>query len=94
MGFRSKKKKRMANSVDPDEMAHYEPSHLDLHCLHRYVWSVKLKGLKDTDHITVYVSEHKTNGGVADNIDPAQTDLIRIYTVCLRDLVPIKQELL
>ena len=22
-----------ANSVDPDEMAHYEPSHLDLHCL-------------------------------------------------------------
>ena len=22
-----------ANSVDPDEMAHYEPPHLDLHCL-------------------------------------------------------------
>ena len=22
-----------ANSVDPDEMAHNEPSHLDLHCL-------------------------------------------------------------
>ena len=22
-----------ANSVDFDEMAHYEPSHLDLHCL-------------------------------------------------------------
>ena len=22
----------MANSVDPDEMAHYKPSHLDLHC--------------------------------------------------------------
>ena len=21
-----------ANSVDPDEAAHYEPSHLDLHC--------------------------------------------------------------
>ena len=21
-----------ANNVDPDEMAHYEPSHLDLHC--------------------------------------------------------------
>ena len=27
----------MANSVDPDEMAHNEPSHLDLHCLHRCV---------------------------------------------------------
>ena len=22
-----------ANTVDPDEMAHYEPSHLDLQCL-------------------------------------------------------------
>ena len=27
---------KIANSVDPDEMAHYEPSHLDLHCLQRY----------------------------------------------------------
>ena len=27
----------MANSVDPDEMAHYEQSHLDPHCFHRYV---------------------------------------------------------
>ena len=24
----------MANSVDPDEMTGYAPSHLDLHCLH------------------------------------------------------------
>ena len=37
----------MASSVDPDEMAHDEPSHLDLHCLHRYLYqSTKLKGLK------------------------------------------------
>ena len=36
----------MANSVDPDEMAHYEPSCLDLHCLQRYLfWSAWLKGL-------------------------------------------------
>ena len=27
--------KKMENSGDPDEMAHYEPSHLDLHFLHR-----------------------------------------------------------
>ena len=27
----------MANSVDPDEMAYYKPSHLDLHCLQRYM---------------------------------------------------------
>ena len=25
----------MANSVDPDETARYEPSHQDLHCLHK-----------------------------------------------------------
>ena len=25
--------KKNGNSVDPDEMAHYEPSHLELHCL-------------------------------------------------------------
>ena len=26
-------KTRKANTVDPDEPAHYEPSHLDLQCL-------------------------------------------------------------
>ena len=37
---------RMANSVDPNEMAHYKPSHLDLYCLRRYLfWSVRLNGL-------------------------------------------------
>ena len=25
----------MSNSVDPDETAHYEPSHLDLSCLQK-----------------------------------------------------------
>ena len=36
----------MANSVDPDETAHYEPSHQDLHCLQRYlIWSAVLKGV-------------------------------------------------
>ena len=30
----------LANSLDPDETAHNEPSHQDLHCLHRYLaWS-------------------------------------------------------
>ena len=38
---------KMTNSVDPDETARYEPSHLDLYCLHRYLfWSARLKGLK------------------------------------------------
>ena len=35
----------MANSGDSDETVHHEPSHLDLHCLHKYLfWSVRLKG--------------------------------------------------
>ena len=28
-----KNRNRIVNSVDPDETAHYEPSHRDLHCL-------------------------------------------------------------
>ena len=33
---------RIANSVDPDETAHYEPSHPDLHCLQKYPsWSIQ-----------------------------------------------------
>ena len=35
----------MANSVDPDETARDEPSHLDLHCLNRHLFlSAGLKG--------------------------------------------------
>ena len=46
-GFQSKIKNRMATRVNPDKTARYEPSHLDLHCLHRYLfWSARLKGLK------------------------------------------------
>ena len=30
----------MANSVDPDEAAHYEPPHLDLYCLQVQLFSV------------------------------------------------------
>ena len=33
--FLSEIQNRTANSVYPDETARYEPSHLDLHCLHR-----------------------------------------------------------
>ena len=36
----------MTNRVDPDETARYELSHLDLHCLHRFlVWSTWLNSL-------------------------------------------------
>ena len=35
----------MANNVIPEEMAHYEPFHLDLHCIQKYLsWSTGLQG--------------------------------------------------
>ena len=42
---------RLVNSVDPDEASHYGSSHLDLHCLHRYLCrstDLKLLGTPDT----------------------------------------------
>ena len=39
----------MANRVDPD-MALYEPSHLDLHCLQNYVLVWKVKNVKQEGH--------------------------------------------
>ena len=43
-GFQSKINDKMANSVDPNETARYQPSYLDLHCLQRYLnWSVGMK---------------------------------------------------
>ena len=37
-GFSLKQKNRMATSVDPDETTRYDPTHLDLHCLHKYLF--------------------------------------------------------
>ena len=41
----------MSNSVDPDEMTHHEPSHLDLRCLQKpmimAVNELKLLGSND-----------------------------------------------
>ena len=40
-------KNKMVNSVDPDETARYEPSHLELHCLQNYLfWSAEFQVLK------------------------------------------------
>ena len=37
----------MTNSLDLDETAHYEPSHMDIHFLQKYLfYSPELKGLK------------------------------------------------
>ena len=47
----------MANSVDPDETARYEPSHLDLRCLQRYLyWSVGMNGLSGYDLYNIAIT--------------------------------------
>ena len=38
----------MANSIDPDETAHYEPSHLDLHCLHSIYINLQAERVNDS----------------------------------------------
>ena len=47
---------RIVNNVGTDEMAHYELSRLDLHCLQRYVvWSAGLKWLILHTNIVVFI---------------------------------------
>ena len=36
--FQSKIRNKMANCVNPDETAHNDPTHQDLHCLHWYLF--------------------------------------------------------
>ena len=53
----------MANSVDPDEIAHYELSHLDLHCLQKNVSLNRVKGMNYKilkSGITMKTSNHNT----------------------------------
>ena len=58
----------MTNSVDPDETAHYEPSHLDLHCLQKHLsWSTRLKGLACSQIIIVCLIFLLLSRGVARN---------------------------
>ena len=48
----------MANNVEPDEMAHNESSHLDLHCLQRHLyWSARVKGVNARQAWAVFTLE-------------------------------------
>ena len=55
-------KNRMINSVNPDETAHDEPSHLDLHSLQKYLfWSTGLR------HINLF-NCLRHSGKIVDNL--------------------------
>ena len=46
----------MANSVDPNEMAHYEPSHQDLHCSQKKYFGLQAEMVNPSSHIKMYNS--------------------------------------
>ena len=50
--------KRIANNVNPDETAHYEPSHLDLHCLRRVSVSVPVYRVERVNRVEQNCSKH------------------------------------
>ena len=66
--FQSKIKNRMASSVDLDETARYEPSHLDLQYLHKYtLWPAKQRCFRRKDTLP---SEKTITKTCLYNIDP------------------------
>ena len=72
---------KIASSVDPDEMAHEEPSHMDLHCLHRYLCcSTGLKGLRNNDQALYSIGSlmiyyhSKRNTYPTNNINPCHAE--------------------
>ena len=73
---------RMANSVDPDEMAHNEPSHLNLPCFQSYLfWSAGLKRLKSLFRFTY---EKIRAGGLEKGL--RIRSLFRIFAVRLHNI--------
>ena len=58
-GFSVKSKNRMANNVEPDEVAHNEPSHQNLHCLHKICFGLQGgKGLSYGEKKKVKLNYH------------------------------------
>ena len=53
------KKKRIANSVDPDETVYYEPSYQDLQCLQKLLWSAGLKWLNGFQNVPPKKTDRK-----------------------------------
>ena len=78
----------MSNSVDPDETAHYEPSHLDLRCLQKPIITAcgservnldqaKINGPRNLIRVFIVYIFHSQNARFlhAENEDSNQADL-------------------
>ena len=78
-GFNLKSKNRMANSVDLDVTARHEPSHLDQHYLHKYLfWSTGLKG-SNLSYIFVIICGSSSSGGGSSSRSSSSSNNTRIY---------------
>ena len=74
----------MANNVDPDQMPHSSASDLGLHCLLVPVYTVCLylsvPIFKVITVNSIFTPENRDRRARANSVD---SDLIRVYTVCL-----------
>ena len=76
----------MSNRVDPDETAHYEPSHQDLHCLHRcLLWSAGLKVLYRYVYARMYI---RVTRSLLKAVLTVTANNI-VYCVILADEIPV-----
>ena len=56
IGFQSNINNSIANNEDPNETAHHELSHLDLHCLQRYLyWYIGMKRLRTSSLLSSFM---------------------------------------
>ena len=56
IGFQSNISNSIANNEDPNETAHYELSHLDLHCLQRCLyWYIGMKRLRTSSLLSSFM---------------------------------------
>ena len=53
----------MSNSLDPDETAHYEPSHLDLCCSPKFFYNVFMENWRENIQDSGDVGEGEGGGG-------------------------------
>ena len=85
MNFILKIINRLANSLDSDDTAHDEPSNLDLHGLHKYLYrSAVLKELNEPKRERTYLPVYGSNENSNRTVHPHS--LIRVFVVCRKKL--------
>ena len=75
----------MSNSIDPDETAHYEPSHLDRCCLQKPILSpIAVKELTQSDRLKekFYVSKYPEQESIGSIFLPPSQKIDSFGNIC------------